>query len=63
MAPAQFVAGWLYGVTNDDKRDYIVAFTQSSPYVNKELGQAYYEYASGHYYAGNTHMVSIQPAW
>ena len=44
---AQWSAGLLYAWSGQtlDKRDYIVHCTNPSPYVNKELGQGYYEYA------------------
>ena len=47
LAPAQFVAGWLYGITNDDKRDYIMSCYKSDSNLTSTLKEALDAYIDG----------------
>jgi len=59
-APAQFVAGWYYGVIGDDKRDYIIDCYQ----MNDDLTNALYDgmeaYIAGDQETGDSKMKSTK---
>ena len=55
-APAQFVAGWLYGVDGWDKRDYIIGCYQSNDDLTNALYDAMEAYIAGDQKTGDSKM-------
>ena len=63
MAPAQFVAGWYYGVSTEDKRDDILkCFTKSEDLTN-DLYDAMEAYIDGDSKTGDKKMKDSKKLW
>ena len=63
MAPAQFVAGWYYGVSTEDKRDDILkCFTKSEDLTNV-LYDAMEAYIAGDSKTGDKKMKDSKKLW
>ena len=56
LAPAQFVSGWFYGVTNKDKRDYILSCYTVNDDLTNTLYEAMEAYIDGDQKTGDDKM-------
>lgn len=62
-APGQFVAGWLYGITTLDERDYIMQCYESDDMLTSFLYAAFENYFAGNEQLGDAMMHCTRPLY
>ena len=63
MAPAQFAAGWLYGVTSEDNRDEVLKCYAKNDDLTNALYDAMEAYISGDSQTGDKKMKESKALW
>lgn len=56
LAPAEFIAGWYYGVEGEDKRPYILSCYKASDDLTNALYDAMTAYIAGDQHTGDSKM-------
>ena len=62
-APAQFTAGWYYGISGKDKRDEIVECYKPNDKLTNFLYEAFEEYIAGNKMAGDAYLAKTKPLY
>ena len=62
-APAQFTAGWYYGIAGKDKRDKIVECFKPNDKLTNFLYEAFDEYIAGNKMAGDAYLAKTKPLY
>ena len=62
-APGQFVAGWLYGITTLDERDYIMSCYKLDDMLTSFLYAAFESYFAGNEQLGDAMMHCTRPLY
>ena len=62
-APAQFTAGWYYGISGKDKRDKIVECFKPNDKLTNFLYEAFEEYIAGNKMAGDAYLARTKPLY
>ena len=63
MAPAQFAAGWYYGIAKEDKRDELLKCFQSDNDLTNTLFDAMEAYIAGDTMAGDAKIEQTKPLY
>ena len=63
QAPAQFIAGWYYGLTTHDKREKVLDCFEQNPHLTNNLYDAMDAYAKGDTKTGDERMAHARPLW
>jgi hypothetical protein len=62
-APAQFIAGWFYGIEGEDKRDYILGCYKADEDLTNTLYDAMEAYIKGDESTGEDLMKNARPMY
>ena len=62
-APAQFTAGWYYGISGKDKREKIIECFKPDDKLTNFLYEAFDEYAAGNKMAGDAYLAKTKPLY
>ena len=61
LAPAEFSAGWYYGLSGHDKRDKVLECYEKNPHLTNKLYDAMEAYIAGDTKKGDTKMDETRP--